>query len=170
MEEQDTKQFKIFRAKDGRGLMQDGCMTVEPMTGAAREGMTKAMEAGMGDGEEISIVVNMPGFSIANVWFKPGYPLPLHSHSADCWYYIVAGGIRLGTEELGARDTFFIPAGVPYTYKPGPEGVELLEIRTSNTFDFVNFSKGEKFWEKAVESVVTNRESWKAAERPKIDA
>lgn len=170
MDEQDTSKFQIFRARDGRGLMEEGCMTVAPFTPVARAGMDKAVEAGINGGDEVTVLVNIPGFSIANVWFKHGYPLPLHSHSADCLYYIVAGSIKLGTEELGPRDSFFIPANVPYQYKPGPDGVELLEIRTQNTFDFVNFSKGESFWNKALESIAENREAWKTAERPKIDA
>lgn len=170
MDEQDTSKFQIFRAEDGKELMEANCMTVAPFTPVARTGMDKAIEAGMGGGDDVRVLVNIPGFSIVNVWFKHGYPLPLHSHSADCLYYIVAGSIKLGTEELGPRDSFFIPADVPYQYKPGPDGVELLEIRTKNAFDFVNFSKSEAFWNKAVDSIEQNRENWKTAERPKIDA
>ena len=170
MDEQDTSKFKIIRAKDGKGLMDAKCMTVAPWGDTARAGMNRAMTAGASGGEEVTVLVDIPGFSIANVWFKHGYPLPLHSHSADCLYYIVAGSLKLGTEELGPRDSFFVPKDVPYTYKPGLEGVELLEIRTQNTFDFVNFSNGAGFWDKAVESVEQNREDWKTAERPKIDA
>lgn len=170
MEEQDTGKFQIFRARDGKELMEAKCMTVEPFTPTAREGMDKAMAAGLGEGDDVRVLVDIPGFSITNVWFKHGYPLPLHSHSADCLYYIVAGSIKLGTEELGPRDSFFIPSDVPYTYKPGPDGVELLEIRTKNAFDFINYSKGAAFWNKAVESIEQNRESWKSEGRPKIDA
>ncbi len=170
MDEQDNTKFQIFRAGDGKGLMEANCMTVAPWDPTAREGMTRTIEAGSSGGEEVTVLVNIPGFSVVNVWFKHGYPLPLHSHSADCLYYIVAGSLKLGTEELGPRDSFFVPCDVPYTYKPGPDGVELLEIRTQNTFDFVNFSKGAAFWNKAVESVEKNRENWKTAERPKIDA
>lgn len=170
MEENDNSKFQIFRAENGRDLMEEGCMTVAPFTPVQREGMDKLMANGLMDGDEVKVLVNIPGFSVTNVWFKHGYPLALHSHNADCLYYIVAGTLKLGTEELGPRDSFFIPSGVPYTYKPGPDGVELLEIRTQNTFDFVNFSKGAGFWEKAAESVLQNRDKWKTAERPKIDA
>ena len=170
MEQQDTSKFRIFRATDGKGLMEANCMTVMPLSPTARAGLDKAMENGMNDGEEIRVLVNVPGFSITNVWFKHGYPLPLHSHNTDCMYYIVAGSIKLGTEELGPRDSFFVPSDVPYTYTPGPEGVELLEIRSETSFDFQNFSKGQAFWDKAVESVVENRKDWISAERPKANA
>ncbi len=42
----------------------------------------------------------------------------------------------MGTEELGPRDSFFVPSDVPYSYRPGPDGVELLEIRHDTQFNF----------------------------------
>ncbi len=107
--ENDTAQFRIFRAKDAPGLMEAGCMAVEPFTPVQRAGMDKAREAGYLEGDEIKVLVDIPGFSLTHVWFKPGYALPLHSHDADCLYYIIAGSLSLGTEELGERDSFFIP-------------------------------------------------------------
>lgn len=167
---QDTGKFQIFRAKDAPGLMEAKCMTVEPFSPVQRAGMDKAIAAGYLEGDEIKVLCNLPGFSLTHVWFKEGYSLPLHSHDADCLYYIIAGSIRMGTEELGPRDSFFVPAGVPYTYKPGPDGVELLEIRHSNSFNFVNLAKGEAFWEKAVEATQQRREAWQTAKRPSLNA
>ncbi|MBV1687336.1 hypothetical protein KRR38_06515 [Novosphingobium sp. G106] len=173
-EQQDTSQdlgkFQIFRAKDAPGLMEAKCMTVEPFSPVQRAGMDKVMAAGYLEGDEIKVLCQLPGFSLTHVWFKEGYALPLHSHDADCLYYIIAGSLRMGTEELGPRDSFFIPSGVPYTYKPGPEGVELLEIRQASTFNFVNLAKGEGFWEKALEATVQHREDWKTAKRPSLNA
>jgi mannose-6-phosphate isomerase-like protein (cupin superfamily) len=169
-EQQDTSKFQIFRAKDAPGLMEAKCMTVEPFNPVQRAGMDKVMQAGYLEGDEIKVLCQLPGFSLTHVWFKEGYALPLHSHDADCLYYIIAGSLRMGTEELGPRDSFFIPSGVPYTYKPGPEGVELLEIRHANTFNFVNLAKGETFWEKALEATVQRREDWKTAKRPSLNA
>ena len=168
-EETDTAQFRIFRAKDAPGLMEAACMTVEPYSPVQRAGMDKVLAAGFLEGDEIKVLVDLPGFSLTHVWFKPGYPLPLHSHDADCLYYIIAGSLRLGTEELGPRDSFFIPADVPYAYKPGPEGVELLEFRHATHFNFVNLAKGEAFWEKAAEQAAAHRESWKTVARPTLN-
>jgi mannose-6-phosphate isomerase-like protein (cupin superfamily) len=162
--------FTIFRASEAPELMQTGCMTIEPFSPAQRAGMDRMIEQGYIDGGETKILTDMPGFAIAHVWFKKGYPLPLHSHDTDCMYYIVAGGIRLGTAELGPRDCFFVPSGVPYTYKPGPDGVELLEIRHDPHFNFVNLAKGAGFWAKAAESCATHSEDWKTAERPSLNA
>lgn len=168
--EQDTSRFQIFRAKDAPGLMEAKCMTVEPFTPVQRAGMDRALAAGYLEGDEIKVLVQIPGFSLTHVWFKEGYALPLHSHDADCLYYIIAGSLRIGTEDLGPRDSFFIPSGVPYTYRPGRDGVELLEIRHASTFNFVNLAKGEGFWDKAVEMTAAHREAWKAAKRPSLNA
>lgn len=169
-DQNDATRFQIFRAKDAPGLMEAGCMTVEPYTPAQRAGMDKVLAAGFLEGDEVKVLCQLPGFSLTHVWFKEGYPLPLHSHDADCLYYIIAGSIRLGTEELGPRDSFFVPADVPYAYKPGPEGVELLEIRHANSFNFVNLAKGEAFWDKAAEQAAARREAWKTAKRPSLNA
>jgi mannose-6-phosphate isomerase-like protein (cupin superfamily) len=158
--------FTIFRAKDAPGLMESGCMSIAPVTDAQRAGIMNAVRAGYTDGDETKILVQMPGFSLAHAWLKKDYPLALHSHDSDCLYYIVAGTLRLGTEELGARDSFFVPAGTPYTYRPGPNGVEVLEFRHATEFNFVNLSKGEAFWNKAAETVSANLEGWKLAKRP----
>ena len=170
MADNDTSKFQIFRATDSRDLMEEGCMTLEPFTDIQRAGMDKLLAAGFSDGDEVKVLVNIPGFSLTHVWFKKDYPLPLHSHDADCLYYIIAGSIKLGTETLGERDSFFIPAGVPYTYRPGPDGAEILEFRHASHFNFVNLAKGAGFWDKAAEIAANSREDWKAAARPKLNA
>jgi mannose-6-phosphate isomerase-like protein (cupin superfamily) len=168
-DETAAAEFRIFRAKDAPSLMESGCMTVEPYTPVQREGMDKVLAAGFLEGDEVRVLVDLPGFSLTHVWFKPGYPLPLHSHDADCLYYVIAGSIRLGTEDLGPRDSFFVPANVPYAYRPGPEGVELLEFRQQGKFNFVNLAKGAEFWDKAAAQVTAHREGWKTAEPPRLN-
>ena len=169
-EQQETGRFQIFRAKNAPGLMEAKCMSVEPFTPVQREGMDKALAAGYLEGDEIKELCQLPGFSLTHVWFKEGYALPLHSHDCDCLYYIIAGSLRMGNEELGPRDSFFVPADVPYTYKPGPEGVEVLEIRHANTFNFVNLAKGEGFWNRAAEQTAQHREASTTAQRPSCNA
>ena len=75
------------------------------------------------------------GMSLVHLDFPPGAMLPRHSHSADCLYYIISGGIVLGKRELGPGDGFFVPADQPYGYRAGAEGVVLLEFRQSTAFD-----------------------------------
>ncbi|MCB2059416.1 MAG: hypothetical protein R3E09_11915 [Novosphingobium sp.] len=169
-DQQDTSKFQIFRAEDAKGLMEEGCMSLEPYTPVQREGMNKLLESGYMEGDEVKVLVNIPGFSLTHVWFKKDYPLPLHSHNADCLYYIIAGSLRIGNQELGPRDSFFVPADVPYAYKPGPDGVELLEIRQEGQFNFATHGKTPAYWEKLAETAAANREDWKTAERPKLNA
>ena len=81
-------------------------------------------------------------------------------------YYVIAGTTRVGTEDLVAGDSFFVPANVPYTHKPGANGVEILEIRHATAFNFVNLSKTEAFWDKATDTVAANIDDWRVAKRP----
>lgn len=165
--QEDTKPtFQIFRAKDAPGLMASGCMSIAPITPVQREGVNKAVAAGYTEGDHTKVLVNLPGFSLIYSWFKKNYPLALHSHDSDCLYFIIAGSLRLGTEELGPRDCFFVPANVPYTHTPGPYGVEVLEFRHANAFNFVNLSKTESFWDKATTMVEANLADWRQATPP----
>lgn len=162
--------FQIFRAADAADLMAEGSMTLEPYTPIQRAGTTALIEAGYLDGSQTRVLVNIPGFSLTHAWFKEGYPLPLHSHDSDCLYYIVAGGLRLGSEELGPRDSFFVPAGVPYTYRTGAEGLEILEIRHGGAFNFLNLAKGAGFWERALADVSARKDAWRDAVPPTLNA
>ncbi len=169
MTAENTKaQLQIFRAGEAPSLTEAGCMTMEPMTDLQKQGFRELVQAGYLEGEEVKILVDLPGFSLAHAWLKSGYPLTRHSHNSDCLYYIVAGSLRLGTEELGPKDSFFVPADVPYTYAPGPDGVEVLEFRHSGSFNFVNLSHNSAFWEKAEQACRDNREQWRAAVPPSV--
>ena len=92
--------------------------------------------------------------------------MPLHSHNADCVYYIIAGSLKLGTEELGAGDGFFVGSDVPYTYKPGPEGVEVLEFRTVESVDLKFQGRTEADWDKVVAGMDAARPRWRSETPP----
>ena len=81
------------------------------------------------------------GMSLVSLDFAAGAMLPRHSHSTDCLYYVISGGIVMGARELGPGDGFFVPANQPYGYRAGPEGVKLLEFRRSTGFDTVFHEK-----------------------------
>jgi hypothetical protein len=71
------------------------------------------------------------GMSLLHVWFGPHFPLWRHSHPGlgDCLYYVISGQAIMGSRVLGAGDGLFVPNGLPYKYRAGPEGVEVLEFR-----------------------------------------
>ena len=160
------RKFTIFRAEEAPSLADSGAITFEPFKETILPFVVRAQEEGVFNGEQARVLFSIPGFSLTHVWFKKGYPLPLHSHDADCLYYIVAGSVKLGEEMLGPRDGFFVPADVPYTYTAGPNGVEVLEFRHATSFNFVNHANGEAFWEKAVETVRANQGNWMTAAMP----
>ena len=156
--------FFAFRHADMAGLEEAAIMEMKPRTGDVPGELIQCIEAGYLDGTSARVIFTGFGISLVHVWFKRSFPLPLHSHDADCVYYIVGGSIRLGTEDLGVGDGFFVGADVPYTYTPGPDGVELIEVRNREKFDYREKSTAA-FWRKALKTVNENRAVWSAAPR-----
>ena len=152
--------FAIFRSGDARAGEEAGAMESEPITPIEAEGARRVVEAGFDEGHHVKRVFAMAGMSLTYCWFKSGFPLPRHSHSADCLYYIVGGSLRIGHEELGVGDGFFVGDGVPYSYTPGPDGVEVLEFRTSGTYNIRILANNPEFWDKAVQAVKSQRDAW----------
>jgi hypothetical protein len=159
--------FEIYRGADARDYSEHDVMTMDDITPAIAEGLAH-YSIGPDDahGQVVQMVYAAPGFSLSKVWFKSGYPLPLHSHTADCLYYILAGSLKVGTEELGPGDGFFVGTDVPYTYTPGPEGVEVLEFRDTDKLNIRFMSRNKTFWEKAGKKISARREIWKKEPPP----
>jgi mannose-6-phosphate isomerase-like protein (cupin superfamily) len=162
----DTKRMQIFRHADAYRIGVEGVLTTDP-TPVQAEGLHRMLDAGVMDGAEFSVLCNIPGFAVIHAWVKKDYPLPLHSHSGDCLYHVVSGSLRLGTDELSAGDSVFVPADVRYTYRAGADGVEVLEFRHTIDVDFQNYSKSAAFYEKAVSTILANRELWREAGKPR---
>ena len=93
--------------------------------------MVKTLWPGLTSTRLIGQDASPNGMVLVHVWFGPHYPLFRHSHpkSGDCLYYVVAGEIFLGRRKLGAGSVIFLPSGMPYKFKAGPAGAELLEFR-----------------------------------------
>jgi hypothetical protein len=152
--------FEIFRARDALDYAEGGPMEAVPMTAVETAGMESLMQNGMMDGGQVKLLYSRPGMSLTYCWFKSGYPLPRHSHSADCLYFIVSGSLKIGTEDLGPGDGFFLGTDVPYTYVPGPDGVEVMEFRTSDKFDFKALANSEAYWDKALANLLAAKGKW----------
>ena len=170
MAEQDSAKpappFAIFRARDARDYAEGGPMHLADMTEHEQHGMAALAANGFTDGGTVKLLYSRPGMSLTYCWFKSGYPLPLHSHSADCLYFIVSGSLRIGTEDLGPGDGFFLGTDVPYAYVPGEEGVEVLEFRTSDKFDFKAMADNPAYWEKAVAKLLLAKVNWPGETAP----
>lgn len=152
--------FEIFRAALAQDYAEGGPMHLAESSDADLVGMAAMAKEGLLEGSQVKLLYSRPGMSLTYVWFKSGYPLPLHSHNADCLYFVVAGSLRIGTEVLGPGDGFFLGTDVPYAYVPGDEGVEVLEFRTSNAFDFKSLGRTAAYWEKAVTNLRAARDGW----------
>ncbi len=159
-DEADAPSFEIFRARDGHDYVEGGSMEAVPMTEIETAGMQKLFEGGMMEGGQVKLLYSRPGMSLTYCWFKSGYPLPRHSHNTDCCYFIVSGSLKIGTEELGPGDGFFIGTDVPYTYTPGPDGVEVMEFRTSDKFDFRAMANNKTYWDKQLANLLAAKVKW----------
>ncbi|MDG2002786.1 MAG: cupin domain-containing protein [Novosphingobium sp.] len=160
-----SEQMSIFRANKANEMTgEDGHF--EPPPPNSVDGWSLMFEAGLADGTVAKKLFDAPGFSLIYNWFKPHFPLPRHSHSQDCLYYIISGSLRLGTEDLAPGDGFFIGADVPYTYKVGADGLEILEFRHEGYFTTRSFAANKEFWDKTIASIAANRETWKGLTPP----
>jgi mannose-6-phosphate isomerase-like protein (cupin superfamily) len=158
--ERETRRFEVFKFKNARADVEASILEFQPFTPVAAEGAKRAMEAGLDVGSELKLLFEMPGFSLVHAWFKSGFPLPRHTHNCDCLYYIVSGSLHLGTEDLGPGDGFFVGKDVPYSYGPGPNGVEVLEFRATNKFDIKVLADNSLFWDSAVKLAQQQRPAW----------
>lgn len=161
----DEAPFKIYRGIDAPDLNETQKMTLAGLTPIVEAGIGRWVGAGVNEGNITKVLFSLPHMSLTYAWFKSGFALPLHSHNADCLYYVIAGSLKLGTEELGPGDGFFVGSDVPYTYKPGPEGVEVLEFRTVESFDMKFQGRTEAYWDKVVAGMDAARPRW-ASEAP----
>ncbi|HEX4184216.1 MAG TPA: hypothetical protein VHY34_13260 [Caulobacteraceae bacterium] len=158
--------FAIYRGADAQPFSEIDVMDYDGMTPELEQRFMGLGAAGVGDGQTVKLLFSAPGFSLTYAWFKSGFPLPRHSHNADCLYYIIAGSLTLGSETLGAGDGFFVPSDAAYSYVPGPDGVEVLEFRHAQHFNIRFLAGNPAFWKKAVETVERERPGWLQQERP----
>jgi quercetin dioxygenase-like cupin family protein len=159
--------ISIFRAEQATPLLETDFMGMPQMTEEALAARGPEIFMGSAAGTDVRVAVRQTpeegGFSILHVWFKADYPVPRHSHDADCLYYIVSGSAVLGSQTLRAGDGFFIPAGAPYAYDAGPEGVELLEIRHAvPAFDMQILESNAAKWAAMAATIASHREVWEA--------
>lgn len=152
--------FRIFRKGDGPALEETGAMQVADMAPVIAEGVGRWAVTGVEEGYVTRVLFSTPQMSLTHAWFKSDFPLPLHSHDTDCLYYVVAGSLKMGNEVLHAGDGFFVGKDVPYAYKPGPEGVEVLEFRTADEFDIKFKGASTAYWDKIVSGMESARGGW----------
>ena len=167
-EHKPASRIEVFLASESQSLFEAGMMHAEAPP-AERAPLNTVFAEGVAVGSSSRVLFRSPspnGFSLVYAWFKSNFPLPVHSHSTPCLYYIVAGELMLGTRALKAGDGFFVPANAFYSYKAGPNGVEVLEFRDACEFDFVFRGATFPMWERAAGIIQDNLERWKTEAPP----
>lgn len=162
----NPKGFAIFRGSESIDFDASGAMSPPAPGTFDLQAVGELLDAGIAEGAEHDLVFSGGGMSLAKIWFKSGYPLPRHSHDCACLYYILAGSLTLGTEELGPGDGFFAGEGVPYTYTAGDCGVELLEFRAETHFGIELLGMTSSWARKAVARVRDRAPAWAEEPRP----
>lgn len=163
----------IYRARDAEDLGDTDFMTRGERSEATTAGITRTVAAGAGAGAQARVLVrDAGGFSLVHLWLKPNYPLPRHTHDVDCMYYVVSGRAVMGRQTLRPGDSFFVPAGAPYQYSGGPEGVEVLEVRHGvGSFDIDLLDVSSARWAAMAEIAAANHDAWeRAALSPTFEA
>jgi len=154
----------------GAPALQEADMPMEGMDEGVLAGMTQVMEAGAAEdvGADVRCVFRAPGggLSLCYAWFKSGYLLPRHSHDADCAYLVIGGELRLGNRVVRKGEGFFVPKDAPYSYRAGPEGVEVMEFRNATGFNFVFKGNDARHWERVAQAYRDNLPAWKAETIP----
>lgn len=157
-----SSQFKVFLGAEARPC---DLMSVPEEIPVAEDSC--AIDGSAPDpGHDLTVLFDKPGLSLVRAWFKSEYPLPRHTHDVDCLYYIVGGSLRMGEQVLNAGDGFYVGAGVPYSYTPGPQGVEILEFRAANRFDIRIMGDAAKIREKSMAKIVRRQDAWTGETQP----
>ena len=167
-EHKPAGRIEIFLASESKPLLEAGMMHAEAPP-PERAPLNPVFAEGVATGSASRVLFRSPspnGFSLIYAWFKSNFPLPAHSHSTPCLYYIVAGELAIGTRVLTAGDGFYVPANAFYSYTAGPHGVEVLEFRDACDFDFVFRGGTFPMWEHAANIIQENLERWKTKAPP----
>jgi quercetin dioxygenase-like cupin family protein len=165
--QQSRRGITIHRAADAVDIQQTDFMAAPTMSDEAKAALGAVVANGSATGAAVKVLVRQTdeegGFSLLHIWFKAGYPLPRHSHDADCMYYVISGEAIMGNQTLRAGDSFFVPADAPYVYEAGPDGVEVLEIRHGcDRFDMKIPDASEARWQAMTDAVIAGRDRWAA--------
>jgi hypothetical protein len=65
--------------------------------------LSRLIETQGPDAAETAYLWGGLGMSLTTAWFKSGYSLPLHTHNADCLYYIERANLSIWTTSRTSR-------------------------------------------------------------------
>jgi mannose-6-phosphate isomerase-like protein (cupin superfamily) len=166
----NDRRLRITRARDAephrpraQRAANDPKFVLHP---AIVRGMKQFLKTADCGGATALTLFSMPALHVSYIWFKSGYPLPVHSHDTDCYYLVIAGSMRVGSDELAKGDGVLIPSGTPYTVSPGADGVEFLEMRTSPDYDTHYRGKTDSYWDRIANTRRVRKAIWAKERAP----
>lgn len=170
------KRLQIFPASEVKDITQTDMRKPSPPPPPERAALEPLFAKGRETGTTTRVLCQVSseqvpgGLSLVHALFKSHYPLPAHSHDADCVYYILAGSAKVGARTLGPGDSIFVPANLFYSLTPGEDGVEFLEFRTADRYDTVVRSAAPALWERNAATLKDRLAVWETekylSERP----
>lgn len=86
------------------------------------------------------------GLSLGAYWFEPDFVMPRHHHDTDQIVLVVEGELHQGKRVLKPGSGYFTKAGVPYTFRAGPQGCRILEFRDVTMFSTVFVEQDPARW------------------------
>lgn len=160
MVSKSRKGITFFRSEEARSLDDDGMMSPPSIDSGIYRDLDLSPIAGGSDVRVLFRGDTQDDFSLVHARFQPGYRLPRHTHSADCLYFVLSGEAIMGNRVIRAGDGFLVRADAPYSYSAGAEGVEVLEFRTSTSFDINVLDQTVERWKPIVAAALANRDRW----------
>ncbi len=133
--------------------------------------MSKATAGGITSTRLFSQDASPNGMRLSHVWMGSNYPLSRHSHPrfGDCLYYVVAGEIIMGRRKLRAGSVIFLPKGLPYKFKAGPAGAEVLEFRADRSDENAPLIRLEEHSLESIQKIIdegkAHQHEWVVPER-----
>lgn len=155
-----TKGIRFFQDEAAVTLDADGMMSGPDI---APEVYTNLDLRPLGPGSTGHVLFKADGpegLSLVIGRFKAGYRLPRHTHSVDCLYFVLTGEAIMGSRTIKAGDGFYVPAGAPYAYQAGTDGVAVLEFRASTSFDMRVLDQTVERWQPIIDLALANQERW----------
>jgi len=165
-----NKPCEIFRKTDYRDNGEHGIIEARETSSGMSEALAEFHKHGFEAGQQVSMAYSRRGVSLTHVWFKSGHPLPLHAHSENCLYFLLAGSIRTGSEELGLGDGFFAGGQNQHTYEMGPLRAEVLKFRARDNIDIRFMVRKKSVWDKTIAKLKERRTDWIAEAPPNLFA
>lgn len=163
------RRLALFRGVNGTDINDTDMMHTPTMNPGVADGVSDGFSA-LAKGSEVRVLFGRPGdqgsMSLVEAWYKPDFALPQHSHDVDCLYYVTRGSLLMGARALASGDGIFAPADVPYQFVAGPEGVVVLEFRTSRSFGMSITENDPSRWMDLIHRARDKSDLWETLTSP----